>query len=109
VLASSSLQYLPDWANLFERLARACSGYMLVTRLPIIHAAATYVFVQRPYQYGYRTEYLAWCLNRTEFLAQATSHGLELVREFSVGFSVEVHNAPEPSEYRGFLFRAACR
>ena len=107
VLASSSLQYMPDWASTFTRLARACSGYLLVTRLPITHAAPAYVFVQRPYQYGYQTEYPAWCLNRAEFLDTAVSAGLELVREFSIGFTIEVENAPEPSEYRGFLFRAA--
>ena len=107
ILVSSSLQYSADWDVLLRRLALACSGYLLVTKLPITHVSGSYVFVQRPHQYGYQTDYHAWCLNRTDFLTEAASAGLEVVREFTIGLTIDVRGAPEPSEYRGFLFRIA--
>jgi hypothetical protein len=76
-----------------------------VTRLPIVHQAPSYVMVQRPYQYGYNTEYLGWCLNRAEFLQCAQKTGLKLIREFVVEQLPPVHRAPEQPEHWGFLFR----
>jgi hypothetical protein len=52
-------------------------------------------------------EYLGWCLNKAEFLAEASKLGLTLVREFVIGEQPPIANAPEPCQYRGFLFRAA--
>jgi hypothetical protein len=59
--------------------------------------------VQRPYRYGYRTEYLSWCLRRDELLRATASQGARLVREFVHGFKPPVAGAPEPPEYRSFL------
>lgn len=107
VLASTSLHYSPDWLATLKALAGATAEYMFVTRLPIVRQADSYVFVQRPYQYGYDTEYLGWCLNRKEFLEGAQTAGLNLVREFIIGEQPIIHGAPGPCEYRGFLFRQA--
>jgi hypothetical protein len=63
--------------------------------------------VQRPYQYGYDTEYLGWCFNKYEFLDTAKSIGLFLVREFFAQESSLIHNAPEQPIYYGFLFKRA--
>jgi putative methyltransferase (TIGR04325 family) len=106
VLASGSLQYAPEWPGLVGRLAAASAGYVFVNQLPVVHRAPSFVFVQRPYGHGYATEFLGWCLRRGEFLAAAEQHGLRLVREFVNGFKPPVHRAPEPPEYRGFLFAA---
>ncbi len=105
VNASTSLQYARDWVATLQGLARATGRYLLVTQLPVVSNAKSFVFVQRPYQYGYNTEYLAWCLNRQEFLDAARGAGLQLVREFIVGFQPVIKNAPEQNEYQGFLFR----
>jgi putative methyltransferase (TIGR04325 family) len=105
ILVSGSFQYLEDWASGLSQLAQAMAGYLFVTRLPIIHHASSFVMVQRPYLYGYNTEYLGWCLNRGELLQWAETLGLELVREFVIGEQPFIHNAPEQCEYRGFLFR----
>lgn len=105
VLASNSLQYSRDWAAILQKLARATAGYMLVTMLPVVEHVSSYVFVQRPYKYGYDTEYLAWCLNRTEFLDTTKPLGLELVREFAIGLEPPIVRAPEPCRYMAFLFR----
>ncbi len=107
VLASGSLQYSEDWVNALRGLAGATGGHLFVTRLPIVHHAPSYVFVQRPYQYDYDTEYLGWCLNRGVFLRQARDAGLVLVREFMLGDRHHTYRAPEQPEYRGFLFRRA--
>lgn len=106
VLVSNSLQYSLDWTTTLRKLARATAGYLLVTMLPIVERVPSYVFVQRPYQYGYDTEYLAWCLNRSEFLDAAESSGLELVREFAIGLEPPIVRAPEPCRYLAFLFRS---
>ena len=105
VLASGSFQYSQDWASALKALAQATAGYIFVTRLPIVHQAPSYVMVQRPYQYGYNTEYLGWCLNRAEFLQCAQKTGLKLIREFVVEQLPPVHRAPEQPEHWGFLFR----
>ena len=106
VLASTSLHYSQDWAATLQGLARATAGYVFITQLPVAQRAPSYVFVQRPYQYGYDTEYLGWCLNRGQFLECAGAAGLELVREFMIGHRPPIHRAPEQCEYRGFLFRS---
>jgi putative methyltransferase (TIGR04325 family) len=105
VLASTSLHYSQDWSAVLARLAKATAGYILITQLPIVYQSRSFVFVQRPYRYGYNTEYLGWCLNRAEFLDRAKEAELELVREFLTGHQVLIARAPEPCEYRAFLFR----
>jgi len=105
VMAGTSLHYARDWRAALGGLARATGGYLLVTGLPVVHTAPAYVFVQRPYPYGYDTEYLAWCLNRSEFLENAPGLGLRLVREFITGYRPPIKGAPEECEYRGYLFR----
>jgi putative methyltransferase (TIGR04325 family) len=104
VLASSSLQYERDWKELLARLRAACVGYLFVTRTPFAEGAPSFVVLQRAQRYGYGTEYLGWCLNRTEFLAESRRLGLHLIREFLVDERIEVPGAPETANYRGFLF-----
>jgi putative methyltransferase (TIGR04325 family) len=106
VLASTSLHYSQDWRAVLRKLIQATGEYIFITQLPIVHRAPSFVMVQRPYEYGYDTEYLGWCLNREEFLQAAESMGAELVREFVVGYQPHIRDAPEQCEYRGYLFRA---
>lgn len=106
VMASTSLHYTEDWQTLLQRLAGATSGYLYIANLPSVQEAASFVFVQRPYQYGYNTEYLSWCINRTEFLQTAERAGMELVREFIYGHRPFIHGAPEQNVYRGYLFKS---
>ena len=105
VLASSSLQYSRNWKQVVQQLAAVSRSYLYITRLPIVHQAASFVVVQRPYQYGYQTEYMGWFLNREEFLDYVGSLQMELVREFLIQERPLVHGAPEQGECRGFLFR----
>jgi putative methyltransferase (TIGR04325 family) len=105
VLASGSIHYSEDWKSVLSVLRRLTGGYLLVTRLPIVHRAPSYVFIQRPYAYGYNTEYLGWCLNRDEFLNTSRQIGLSLCREFVTGEAPLIDQAPEACEYRGFLFQ----
>lgn len=105
VLASSALHYSEDWKMVFGRLARAANPYIYVTRLPIAPHVPSFVVVQRPYRYGYTTEYQGWFINRKEFLDRAAALKLELVREFLIQERPNVLNAPEQCDYRGFLFR----
>lgn len=107
VLASSSLQYEPDWRSLLRRLAAATSGLALVTRLPITLHTPSFVVVQRAGAYGYATEYLGWVVARAELLDVAAAAGLELDRELLLDAWFSAAGAPEsPIGHRGFLFRA---
>jgi putative methyltransferase (TIGR04325 family) len=106
VLASTSLHYTEDWQTLLQHLAGATRGYLYIANLPSVQKAASFVFIQRPYQYGYNTEYLAWCLNRMEFLRIAGRAGLALAREFVHGHRPFIRGAPEQNVYCGYLFRA---
>jgi putative methyltransferase (TIGR04325 family) len=106
VVASSSLQYSENWQETFESLARASSRYLYVTRLPMSEGVASFVVLQRAGYHGYGTEYLGWVINRGEFLELAEQAGLQLVREFVIGYSHHVMGAPEtPVAQSGFLFR----
>jgi putative methyltransferase (TIGR04325 family) len=106
VMASAALQYAPDWEALLGRLGASTSEFLYVTRLPIAHRAPTFQVLQRAWRYGYATEYAGWVVNRQELLAHAEAVGLTLLREFLVQERPLVRGAPEPVEYRGFLFRA---
>lgn len=105
VLVSSSLQYVQDWERLLQKLSQATNGYIYITRMPFVENAAPFAFVQRPYFYGYNTEYIGWCLNRTLFLEAARNAGLRLVREFVTGEAPYIDGAPEQNRYLGFLFQ----
>lgn len=107
VVASAAMQYERDWEALLGRFARSARRYVYVANLPVVENAEPFVFVQRPYAYGYDTEYRAWCLNRARFLAAGDAAGLRLVREFHYDYTQPVRGAPEPVRYRGFLFSTA--
>jgi putative methyltransferase (TIGR04325 family) len=104
VLASGSLEYSEDWKHVMRRLAGASRRYLYVARLPIVHRAASFTVVQRPYRHGYATEYVSWVLNRQEFLGHVGSVGMTLIREVLVGEGPAIRGAPEQCEFRGFLF-----
>jgi putative methyltransferase (TIGR04325 family) len=107
VLASCSLHYVEDWRQALAQLAGATLGHLFVTRLPTVRSAASFVQVQRPYRYGFETEYPGWCLNRAEFLSHCESLGLRLLREFVTGERPPIFGAPEACEYRGYLLKPA--
>jgi putative methyltransferase (TIGR04325 family) len=105
ILASGSLQFSRDWQDTLAKLALASKQYVYVTRLPVVRHTPSFVVVQRPYRYGYDTEYLGWHLNCEEFLACAVQAKLTLVRHFFIHHGPFVANAPEQAEYVGFLFK----
>lgn len=104
VLASGSLEYSEDWKHAVHRLAGASRRYLYVARLPIVHRAASFTVVQRPYQHGYATEYMSWVLNRQEFLDHVSSQAMTLIREGPLGEGPAIRGAPEQCEFIGFLF-----
>jgi putative methyltransferase (TIGR04325 family) len=107
VLASSSLHYEKDWQQLLFHTSNSLNenGYLLVTLQPFIKYNKSFVFIQRPYQYNYQTEYLGWCLNEEEFLKETSKLGLDCLQEFIIGYSPFIKNAPEQNQYKGFLFQ----
>jgi len=105
VLASNALQYAQDWAALIGRFAAAARGSVLLTKLPVVSGAQSYVVVQRPHFAGYMSEYISWVFNRAELLAAARAHGLTLVREFMLERRpYPIRAAPEQCDIVGYLF-----
>jgi putative methyltransferase (TIGR04325 family) len=106
VVASSSLQYSPDWRATLAGLARATGGRLYLARVGVAVASPSFVVLQRVQAYGYETEYLGWVLNRDELLGELASLGLELERELLMPETIDAAGAPEaPIRHRGFLLR----
>ena len=105
VFASSSLQYNRDFYGVLDRLCRATGAWLFITRSPFVREHDDFVVVQRPYAYGYMTEYAAWFVNRKRFISFIEERGLTLEREFMLGERPNVPNAPEQCLYCGFLFK----
>jgi putative methyltransferase (TIGR04325 family) len=104
ILASASIHYAEDWQSILSGFACCTEGHILLTRLPVTLSNSSYVFVQRPYQYGYETEYLGWAISRMSLLNYADQLGLRLLREFVTGECPSIKDAPSPCEYRAYLF-----
>jgi putative methyltransferase (TIGR04325 family) len=104
VMASGSFHYSRDWQLLIERLCTAAERYLYVTRVPVVQHVPSFVVVQRPYAYGYHTEYLCWFLNQRELVTYVESRGFRLVREFLLDERPIVAGAPEQCRYAGLLF-----
>lgn len=105
VFASSSLHYTRDCYGLLERLCEATGHWLMITRMPFVETHDDFVVVQRPYSYGYMTEYPGWFLNRKRVIDFVTQHGLVFEQEFLIAERPYVPNAPEQAQYRGLLFR----
>lgn len=104
IFASGSLHYAPQWKELLQSFGKATTRALYITRLPIVSEAPSYVFLQRPYEADYQTEYIGWALRRTEFLDEARASGLSLAREFLIEPVPQIVGAPEQPSQRGFLF-----
>lgn len=109
VMAIGALQYVQDWQEVLGRLIESTERYLFITRLPVLAEGESFVWVHRPYEVAYNTEYLGWCLNRNQFLGTAESSGAVLIREFLVNENYRIHGAPSPCRARGFLFRVEAR
>jgi len=105
VYASSALHYSRDVYGTLKRLCTATTDWLMVTRQPVVEWADDFVVIQRPYMYGYHTEYPGWFLNRRRLIAFVEAQGFRLEREFLVDERPDVYNAPEQCRYGGFLFK----
>lgn len=109
VMASTSLHYAREWKELVRQLVDATAGHLLITRLPVVVRAKSFVVLQRPLRHGYDSEYACWFLNRREFLDYVATLGLELEREYLLQERPRVAGAPEQCEYASFLFVRSSR
>ena len=105
VFASGALHYVRDHYGLLGRMCASADKWIMVTRLPIVEVSDDFLVMQRPYKYGYLTEYPGWFLNRDRLLAFMSAKGFDLDRQFLVAEQPYVPNAPEQAQYYGFLFR----
>ncbi len=105
VFASSSLHYVRNCYGLLDRICACAARWLMITRMPFVETHDDFVVVQRPHMYGYMTEYPGWFLNRRRVTDFVRKRGFALDREFLVAECPDVPGAPEPGQYRGFLFR----
>lgn len=105
VFASGSLHYTRDFYGLLERLCGCAADWLMITRAPIVEHHDDFVVVQRPYIYGYMTEYPGWVVNRRRLIEFVTARGFRLERLFLVAEEANIPNAPELARDCGFLFR----
>lgn len=103
VMVNGSLQYMENWKEMIGRIARSAENYFLLTRVPVVDRAASFVTVQREYD----TRMLHGIFNRRELLDAVAATGLREVRELVVGDRPYTKKAPEQPELRGWLFRRA--
>jgi putative methyltransferase (TIGR04325 family) len=105
IYASSAAHYNRDFYALLARLCLASGDWLMITRIPVIERHEDFVVLQRPWAYGYRTEYVCWFVNRKRMLSAIQGAGFRLVREFLVDERPIVPGAPEQCRYGGFLFQ----
>lgn len=104
IFASSSLQYSHDVYTVLQKMIDTGSRWIMVCRMPFIDTVDDFVVIQRPYRYGYDTEYSGWFLNRFKFIEFMETRGYRLDREFLNDERPVVPNAPEQCVYRAYLF-----
>lgn len=107
LLVASALHYEEEWRALLPRLLGNARRFAFLTRIPIVEATDSFVIVQRPYAYGYETEYASWCFNRQQFIAAIESCGWRVEREVITGERFEIKGATCVVDSRGFLLRPA--
>jgi putative methyltransferase (TIGR04325 family) len=105
VFASSSVHYERDPYAALTRLAAASRHWLFVTRTPILSGGDDLLVVQRPYAYGYMTEYAGWMMNRERLVGCLEKAGFALERQFLIGEQPYLPMLEEPPQYYGFLFR----
>lgn len=105
VFASSSVPYTRDLYTLIGRLCDSAGEWLMITRTPMIENHDDFVVVQRPYMYGYMTEYAGWFINRRRLVNFVLARGFHLERQFLIAEEQYVPNAPERGVDAGFLFR----
>lgn len=103
VMISSSLQYMQNWQEQLAAIASSTSDYLLLTRIPIVHQADSFVAIQK----AYGSKMLHWQFNKSMLIGQIQDLGLQLIREFVVGDRPAIKGAPEQCELGSWLFRRA--
>jgi putative methyltransferase (TIGR04325 family) len=109
VFASSSVPYTRDLYQLIGQLCDSAGEWLMITRTPMIENHDDFVVVQRPYMYGYLTEYAGWFINRRRLVDFVLARGFRLERQFLIAEEQPVPNAPERGVDAGFLFRRTAR
>jgi len=105
ILASSSIWYEKNWKDGIDTLSNYKTDYLYITRMIFVENAASFVALQQPDYMGYKTEYLFWIINKTEFLDYVKFKGFQLIREFEFGEVTPIYKAPENGTMKGFLFK----
>lgn len=103
IIASSSLQYSENPANLFEELAGLGARYLILDRMPLIRQPRDRLTVQRVPAAIYPASYPAWFFSEPLWLERLLAEH-ELLMRWSVPEDGAVLDG-RPVSYYGFLLR----
>ena len=101
VMIDGSLQYMENWEEVLQKVSTAVGGYLLLTSVPVVENADSFVAIQKAYD----TRMLHWQFNKHALLQVIRNTGLSLMREFVIGEHPYIKNAPEQCEMCGWLFK----
>lgn len=101
ILINGSLGYDEDWVNTLHRITSSVKEYLFLFRQPIVQHSPSFISIERLYN----SQMLHQQFNQTELLETVKETGLTLVREFVIGDTPDIKNAPEQCETRGWLFK----
>ena len=104
VMASNAFQYAPDWRATLDELVEMTDDSILLTAVPTVFSAPSFVVLQRTQRSRFDTEYLSWVFRRDELVDAVTAAGLALDREFLQSARPEIRGAPEQPVTRAYLF-----
>lgn len=105
VIASGSLQYVPDWRVSLRELANVTGRWLYLARTPVtLSGTESRVVLHRPRSYGYETDVLFHVLSRSQLLEELSPRGFSLVREFIGAEEILVHPDQSRVPFRGYLF-----
>jgi putative methyltransferase (TIGR04325 family) len=105
VFASSTVHYARDPYQQMKRLCALTKDRILITRTPFLETHDDILVVQRPYRYGYMTEYAGWFMNLGRFVRSVEADGFVLERQFLIGEQPYLPDFEETVRYYGLLFR----
>jgi hypothetical protein len=105
VMASGLLQLIGDWKSAVERLAGVATGFLHITRLPIVHHGKAIYRDLRPARYGYGTGSPGGVVSQQQFLFPAEADGTSLSCDSMVMEPLPALEPPEPTESRDSPWR----
>ncbi|MBX7115517.1 MAG: class I SAM-dependent methyltransferase [Myxococcaceae bacterium] len=105
IVANGSLHYFEHWEDVVAWFAKAATGFVFITMLPVVLDGRSVVTYQRwPNVDGTQYAEPEWFISRDELIERCGSKPWKLEREVVCGFVPAINGSEAKCDYRGFLF-----